>query len=113
MTALMARYDALVAAGELRPDPAAFAGWFRRSERFVVPVERGTFSTGGGFELLHYAEGYYNGMARSFPSAASLSMIGPPGYPSPSSFATLSYASPAASSLVRASRRYTPGSGTR
>ena len=52
--------------GELRPDPAAFAGWFRRSERFVVPVERGTFSTGGGFELLHYAEGYYNGMARSF-----------------------------------------------
>ena len=52
--------------GDRRPDPAAFAGWFRRSERFVVPVERGTFSTGGGFELLHYAEGYYNGMARSF-----------------------------------------------
>ncbi len=52
--------------GELRPDPAAFAGWFRRSERFVVPTERGTFSTGGNFELLRYDGGYYNGMARSY-----------------------------------------------
>ena len=46
-----------------------------------------------------------NGIARSLPSPASLSMIGPPGYPRPSSFATLSYASPAASSLVRAMSR--------
>ena len=36
-------------------------------------------------------------------------MIGPPGYPSPSSFATLSYASPAASSRVRPISRYIPG----
>ena len=52
--------------GAVRPDPAAFVGWFRREERFVVPIERGTFSTGGSFELLHYGEGYYNGMARPF-----------------------------------------------
>lgn len=52
--------------GDRRPDPAAFVGWFRRSERFVVPIERGTFSTGGNFELLHYGDGYYNGMARPF-----------------------------------------------
>ena len=38
---------------------------------------------------------------------ASRSITGPPGYPSPSSFATLSYASPAASSRVRPIRRVT------
>jgi P4 family phage/plasmid primase-like protien len=48
------------------PVPYAFVEWFRGSERFVVPVERGTFSTGGNFELLRYEGGYYNGMARTF-----------------------------------------------
>ena len=42
-----------------------------------------------------------NATASSLPLRARLSTIGPPGYPSPSSFATLSYASPAASSRVR------------
>ena len=40
-------------------------------------------------------------MASGFPSFASLSIFGPPGYPRPMARATLSKASPAASSLVR------------
>ena len=39
------------------------------------------------------------------PRARARSITGPPGYPRPSSFATLSYASPAASSRVRPIRR--------
>ena len=41
-----------------------------------------------------------NTIAFGFPSFANLSILGPPGYPSPKALATLSYASPAASSLV-------------
>ena len=52
--------------GELKPKRVEFVEWFRREEKFVVPVERGTFSTPGAFELLRYENGYYNGMARSF-----------------------------------------------
>ena len=40
-------------------------------------------------------------MACGFPSFAALSTFGPPGYPSPTARATLSKASPAASSIVR------------
>ena len=35
-----------------------------------------------------------------FPSCANLSTLGPPGYPNPTTLATLSNASPIASSLV-------------
>ena len=49
-----------------KPDFPRFLDWFRGSERFVVPVERGTFSTSSNFELLRYEGGYYNGMARAF-----------------------------------------------
>jgi len=52
--------------GEWKPDYPAFVAWFRKSDRFVVPVDRGTFSTGSNFELLRYEGGYYNGMARAF-----------------------------------------------
>ncbi len=44
-----------------------------------------------------------NAIARGLPCAAALSMIGPPGYARPSRRATLSYASPAASSMVEPS----------
>ncbi len=44
---------------------------------------------------------------------ARRSMTGPPGYPRPSSLATLSYASPAASSRVRLRRSYWPGRSTK
>jgi putative DNA primase/helicase len=50
--------------GEWRPDRPAFVGWFRDSEAFVVPIERGTFAR-GSFELLRYEGGYYNGEALS------------------------------------------------
>ena len=50
--------------------------------------------------------------ARSLPVLARRSITGPPGYPRPSSFATLSYASPAASSRVRPMARYSPGART-
>jgi hypothetical protein len=44
-----------------------------------------------------------NAIAFASPSRARRSITGPPGYPSPSSFATLSKASPAASSRVHPS----------
>jgi len=43
-----------------------FVNWFRSTDDFVVPTERGTFSSSGSFELLRYQEGYFNGMARAF-----------------------------------------------
>ena len=46
------------------------------------------------------------------PVTAKRSTCGPPGYGSPMSFATLSNASPAASSRVRPSRRYSPQRST-
>ena len=49
---------------------------------------------------------------RRSPSRASRSICGPPGYGSPSSFAPLSNASPAASSSVPPSRRYRPNPAT-
>jgi P4 family phage/plasmid primase-like protien len=51
-----------------KPDPAfaAFLRWFRSADRFVVPIERGTFSNPSAFELLRYDGGYYNGMARAY-----------------------------------------------
>lgn len=48
------------------PNKPAFVDWFRRNERFVVPVEQGTFSSTNNFELLRYEQGYYNGHARAF-----------------------------------------------
>jgi putative DNA primase/helicase len=47
-------------------DYPAFAQWFRSNDRFVVPIERGTFSSPAKFELLRYEDGYYNGQARAF-----------------------------------------------
>jgi len=47
-------------------DDGAFRDWFRTDESFVVPVERGTFSSPGNFEILRYNDGYYNGTARAF-----------------------------------------------
>jgi putative DNA primase/helicase len=49
----------------LRESLPGFAGWFRSTDDFVVPIERGTFSTPSKFELLRYESGYYNGKARS------------------------------------------------
>jgi putative DNA primase/helicase len=50
----------------IHADFPAFVKWFRTTDRFVIPIERGTFSTGSNFELLRYEGGYYNGMARAF-----------------------------------------------
>lgn len=48
------------------PVPEAFLGWLRSTEKFAVPIERGTFSSPSAFELLRYEGGYYNGTARAF-----------------------------------------------
>ena len=52
--------------GELKPDHYAFASFFREREAFAVPIERGSFSSGGEFELLRYSGGFYNGKARAY-----------------------------------------------
>ena len=52
--------------GAVTPVLRTFVDWARATDRFVVPVERDTFRTGGKFDLLRYQDGYYNGMARTF-----------------------------------------------
>src|SRR5487761_1917853 len=58
--------DGTEQAPEWKPSFPAFVRWFRETERFVVPIERGTFASPSNFELLRYDGGYYNGKARSY-----------------------------------------------
>ena len=89
------------------PPAAPHVAQHRRLEAAEAEVEAAVALGRVAIGIGQARAGPADGAARC-PSRARRSMIGPPGYPRPSSFATLSYASPAASSRVRPSSAYSP-----
>ncbi len=92
--------DAHVSCRSASASPSGYASQWVRSAVLSPEKEKSGCS--------EWSIGLGNGNRSRTPSRASRSMRTPPGYPRPSSFATLSKASPAASSRVCPSGRYSP-----